>query len=511
VAENAEAPTRLGVHAVSHAYGAAYVLDDVDFSLTAGRVRGLVGSNGAGKSTLLRILVGAQRPLRGTVQIDGVDVAFGSPVDAHRAGIVAVHQDIQLFPDLDVATNVYAIDHRLPRRRGAIDWADIRLRTDAFLGELGIRIEPTRKVGSLDIAEQKLVQIARAVAMRPRFLILDEPTASLERSASRVVLDLITRLSASGLGVCFVSHRLDEVRAISDEITVVRDGRVVAELERGADEQELIRHMLGDAAAAVAAPSPERRRRATGTEPAVTLDGLVLRPGARPVSLHVTEGEIVGLTGLMGAGAESVAQTLAGARPAADARIEVHGRAVQLRTPADALAAGLAFIPEDRKQLGIFGGMGVKENVSISSLGEVSRWGVLRKRQLAERADSYVTQMSIRTPSIATPVGVLSGGNQQKVLAARCLATGARVLVLHEPTHGVDVGAIRQIHALLEDFAESGGAVIIASGEVRELLKLCDRIAVFRDGELVEVLPAGCTESDVMRVGTAGTGEGVHA
>jgi ABC-type sugar transport system ATPase subunit len=506
VAVNAEAPTRLGVRAVSHAYGDALVLDGVDFSLTAGRVRGLVGSNGAGKSTLLRIIVGAQRPLRGSVQIDGADVVLGSPADAHRAGIVAVHQDIQLFPDLDVATNVYAIDHRLPRRRGAVDWADIRLRTDAFLGELGIRIEPTRKVGSLDIAEQKLVQIARAVAMRPRFLILDEPTASLERSAARVVLDLVARLSAGGLGVCFVSHRLDEVRAISDEITILRDGRVVADLARGADERELIRLMLGDAAAAAGA-DPSRPRRVRGSEPAVTLAGLVLRPGAEPVALEVARGEIVGLTGLMGAGAEAVAQTLAGARPA-DARIEVHGRRVRLRTPADALAAGLAFIPEDRKQRGIFGGMGVQENVSIASLGEVSRRGLLRRGKLAERAEGYVKQLSIRTPSIAAPAGVLSGGNQQKVLAARCLATGAQVLVLHEPTHGVDVGAIGQIHALLEDFAAAGGAVIVASGEVRELLKLCDRIAVFRDGELVEVLPAGCSEADVVRAGTAG---GAHA
>jgi ABC-type sugar transport system ATPase subunit len=219
------------------------------------------------------------------------------------------------------------------------------------------------------------------------------------------------------------------------------------------------------------------------------------------VSLNVTRGEIVGLTGLMGSGAEAVAQTLAGARPA-DASVQIQGRAVRLRTPADALAAGVAFIPEDRKHQGIFGVLGVKENVSISSLGAVSRRGVLRKRQLAERAESYVTKLDIRTPSVASAAGSLSGGNQQKVLAARCLATGARVLVLHEPTHGVDIGAIRQIHALLREFAADGGAVIVASGETRELLKLCDRIAVFRDGELVNVLPcADATESDVLQAG----------
>jgi ABC-type sugar transport system ATPase subunit len=508
--ESAEAPTSLGVRGVSHAYGAAPVLQDVTLALRSGEVHGLVGQNGAGKSTLLRVLVGALRPLEGSVQLDGRDVSFGSPVDAHDAGVAAVHQDVQLFPGLDVATNVYAIDHRLPRRRGAIDWDDIRARTSAFLGELGIRIEPTRAVGSLGIAEQKLVQIARAVALGPRFLILDEPTASLERRASRGVLDLVARLSAGGLGVCFVSHRLDEVRAISDRITVVRDGRVVASLDGSAEESELIRLMLG---AAAASPPPEEQPRAAtaGAETALEVDGLELRRGARPVQLRVAAGEIVGLTGLLGAGAEAVARTLAGAR-ADSCRISIHGREVILRTPGDALAAGVAFIPEDRKQEGIFGALGVKENVSISSLRAVSRWGVLRRRELERRAEDYVEKLGIRTIGVATPAGSLSGGNQQKVLAARCLATGARVLVLHEPTHGVDVGAIRQIHALLREFVAAGGAVVVASGEVAQLLDLCHRVAVFRDGELVKTLVAAeSTESDVLRAGVSDNPEGREA
>jgi ABC-type sugar transport system ATPase subunit len=313
-------------------------------------------------------------------------------------------------------------------------------------------------------------------------------------------LDLVARLRDGGLGVCFVSHRLDEVLAISDEITIVRDGRVVADLPGAVKEQELISLMLG-ADAAAAAADEHRPAAMTTRATTVELDGLELRPGARPVELRVAAGEIVGLTGLMGAGAEAVARTLAGAQPA-DCRVRIHGRDVRLRTPGDALAVGIAFIPEDRKQQGIFGGLDVKDNVSISSLRAVSRWGVLRRRRLQQRAEGYVEQLGISTPSIAAPAAVLSGGNQQKVLAARCLATGARVLVLHEPTHGVDVGAIRQIHGLLRRFAADGGAVVVASGEVRELLALCDRIAVFRDGELVVMLSAAqSSESDVLRAG----------
>jgi ABC-type sugar transport system ATPase subunit len=486
------------VRAVSYAYGGVQALEDVTFELQAGRVQGLVGQNGAGKSTLIQILVGALRPLEGAVYVGEEDVSFASPAEAQGRGIAAVHQDAQLFPQMDVATNVYAIDHPLPRRRRlrSIDWVEIRRRTSEFLGELGIAIEPRRIVGSLSLAERKLVQIARAVALRPAFLILDEPTASLERRSSRAVLDLVERLREAGLAICFVSHRLDEVRAIADEITVLCDGRVVGKVPRGATEEQLIHLMLGSS---TAWDEPKERDETRG-DVALRVSDLLLRPEARPIALDLAAGEILGVTGLAGSGAEDLVRMIAGARPC-PVELVVYGRRVRPRTPAEAIRAGIAFVPEDRQHEGVFGALSIAKNISMASLAGVSWFGLLRRRRLVERARSYVESMNIRTPSTSAPVSSLSGGNQQKVLAARCLSAGAKVLVLHEPTHGVDIGAIAQIHELLRDFATAGGSVIVASGEVRELLKLCHRIAVFRDGELVEILSPSQRESEVVLAG----------
>jgi ABC-type sugar transport system ATPase subunit len=488
----------VGVRGVSHSYAGVPALQDVDFELVGGQVHGLIGQNGAGKSTLVRVLGGAVRPQSGRFFVDGERVDVASPVDARRLGIAAVHQDVQLYPDLDVAANVYAVDQRLPRRRGtgAVDWSTVRERTSAFLGELGIDIDPSRRAGALTIAERKLVQIARAVALEARVLILDEPTASLERRASRSVLELMGRLREAGLAICFVSHRLDEVRDVSDAITVIRDGRVVSRLEGRAPEEELIRQMLGRQATTVE-PSPAADRGG----PALTVRGLSLSGGREPISFEVAAGEIVGLTGVMGAGAEDVARMLAGIRPAAG-DVLVHGRPIRLRKPADALRAGIAFIPEDRQREGIFAALSVLQNIPISRLEAVSTAGFLRPRRMRTLATEYVDKMQVRTESLATPAASLSGGNQQKLLVARALAAGAKVLVLHEPTHGVDVGAIAQIHNLLRDFSAQGGAIVIASGEIRELVKLCDRILVFRDRELVDALsPERHDVSDVMLAG----------
>jgi ABC-type sugar transport system ATPase subunit len=495
----ADARGRLSVIGVSHAFGGVRALDHVDFELRPGRIHGLVGENGAGKSTLIQIMVGALRPLEGHLLVNGVEVAFSSPAEAQKAGIAAVHQDLQLFPEMDVATNVYAIDHALPRKNPlrTIDWVTVRERTSAFLSELGIAIDPDRTVATLSVAQRKLVQIARAVALRSRVLILDEPTASLERRAARGVLDLLVRLREGGLAVCVVGHRLDEVRAIADEITVLRDGRVAGRLEGVVTERQLVHLMLGRTTDE-GIETHEPARSLDGAAPVLQVRDLAIGLSSKLVSFDLHRGEILGLTGLMGAGAESVVRMIAGAE-SCTGRLIVNGREVRIHTPSDALAVGIAFIPEDRKHEGIFGGMTVAENISIASLESVSRLGMLRRSLIMKRALSYVTLLGIRTSSVFAPVSSLSGGNQQKVLAARCLATEAKILVLHEPTHGVDVGAIVQIQQLLRNFAKAGGAVIVASGEVRQLLQLCDRIAVFRDAAVVATLsPRGNEASDIV-------------
>lgn len=492
-------PDRLSVVEVSHSFGGVRALRGVDFELQSGRIHGLVGQNGAGKSTLIQIMVGALKPMEGHLRLDGRAVVISSPAEARALGIAAVHQDIQLFPELDVATNVYAIDHDLPRSSPfrAIDWAAVRQRTATFLSELGIELNPRRKVESLAVAERKLVQIARAVALRPSFLILDEPTASLERRAARAVLELLVRLRSSGLAICFVSHRLDEVRSVSDEIFVLRDGRLAGRVGRGAGEGQLIELMLGRAAADPV-PREEPAAPLSPLSPLLEVRDLAVGPTASAVSFEVRSGEIMGLTGLMGSGAEQVVRMLAGGEPC-QGWVSVEGRHVRIRKPTDALAAGIAFIPEDRKSEGVVEGLSVAENISMASLADVSRLGFLDRSRLRERARSYAASLGIKTASVQSPVSSLSGGNQQKVLAARCLATGARILALHEPTHGVDVGAIAQIQQLLREFAARGGAVLVASGEVRQLLEICDRIAVFRDGEIIRMLsPRSHQTTDVM-------------
>lgn len=480
---------------ITHSYSGMYALREVDLELIAGQIRALIGQNGAGKSTLVRVLVGAVSPDHGTVYMDDAELSFSSPADARIKGIAAVHQDVQLFPDLDVAANVYAVDHRLPRRSRSrmIDWRVVQQRTSSFLRELGIDLEPRRQVRELSIAERKLVQIARAVAMQPKVLILDEPTASLERRASRAVLDLMDRLRAAGLGICFVSHRLDEVRTVSDTITVLRDGRIVGTVAGGAREEKLIELMLGREASDVA-PSRVADKRGV----ALSVRGLRLTPARNAIEFDVAGGEIVGLTGVMGSGVEDVARMLGGIQ-ACRGDVVVGGIAVEIRQPANALRAGIAFVPEDRHRHGIFAMLDVSQNIVMASLQRIAKRGFLRRRSMDALAETFVKQLGVRTASLNTSAGSLSGGNQQKLLVARCLAAGAKVLVLHEPTHGVDVGAIRQIHALLREFAEQGGAIIVASGEVRELVKLCDRILVLRDSELVHTLsPERHDVSDVM-------------
>ncbi|HEY2598083.1 MAG TPA: sugar ABC transporter ATP-binding protein [Candidatus Dormibacteraeota bacterium] len=494
---------RFGVRGAAHAYAGVLVLSQVDFELRRGSVQALVGQNGAGKSTLIRILTGAIQPAAGGIHLDGHPIRIDSPAHAQRLGIGVVHQDVQLFPMLDVATNIYAVSQPLPRRViGSIDWSVIASKVGSELDRLGIRIDPRARVGDLNLAERKLIEIAKAIIRRPRFLILDEPTASLEPRAAGQVLELLERLRADGIGLCFISHRLDEVRRIANEITVLRDGRVAGQLAAGATVDDIVRMMFG--AQKGSALRAGGRGEAASQEVVLSIRDLQLTGGKAPISLDLHRGEVLGITGVLGSGVETVVRMVGGSRPF-QGSLSVFGKPVRIRSPRGAIAAGIGFIPEDRKNAGLVPEQSVAVNISLSSLNQLGRAGLVSPGALLARARRYAASLGIKAPSLRSNVTSLSGGNQQKVVVAKCLAAGTRILSIEEPTHGVDVQAKAQIHRLLREFAEQGGSVLVASTDVPELLDLCDRIAVFRRGSIVSVL--GTRESDHADVVLAGVSD----
>jgi ABC-type sugar transport system ATPase subunit len=488
---------------ITHAYSSVVVLRDVSFELRRGRVAGLVGENGSGKSTLLKIMTGALGPSRGRLLLDGEEVAFSSPADAQRAGLAVVHQDYNLFNDLTVAENVYGVAHALPRRTWSrrVDRRRLSQLVEALLADLGIPVPTGALVRSLDAVERKFVEIARAMVVRPRFLILDEPTASLEPAAAERVLELIDRLREQGTGIAVVSHRLHEITSVSDQVTVLRDGQRIALAPAGTSEHELARLVGGPQVERARAREDRPAPDVAGGAPVLRLEGVRVTPAAPPIDLEVRAGEIVGLTGLLGSGAARLLAMAGGSVPLAG-RARVDGVPARIGSPIAARKLGIGFIPEDRKGAGVVPEQSVAANIALASLERTSRGPLLDRRAIDAQARRYRDELGIRLPSIHAPVRSLSGGNQQKVLLARWLASGARLLVIDEPTHGVDVGGKAQIHELLRRFADDGGAVLVASTDVGEVLDLCDRVGVLRHGELVSLsATAELTHSDLTLLG----------
>jgi ABC-type sugar transport system ATPase subunit len=386
-----------------------------------------------------------------------------------------------------VAANVYGVSQPPPRRRWTrvVDKREVDRRVRALFGALSIDIDPDARVRDLGPAERKFVEIARAMLLKPRFLILDEPTASLEPQAADRVLSLLERLREQGVGLAFVSHRLDEVLRISDRVTVLRDGRLADCVGcAGLGERDLAEMIIGRV--------QEERAPHTSSakdEVAVKVRGLELRPGVPPVEFDVRRGEIFGVTGLLGSGASEIVRMLGGAEPL-PCTIEVDGRPTKINNPRAASRAGIGFIPEDRKAIGLVQEQSIAVNVSLPSLGKVATLGWVNESALAKRAGQFKESLKIRTPSVHTAVKNLSGGNQQKVMLAKWLASGVRILAIEEPTHGIDIGGKVQVHDLLRRLAADGGTIVVASTDVHEVLGLCDRVAVMRHGRLVNLVNA---------------------
>jgi ABC-type sugar transport system ATPase subunit len=467
-------------------------LDEVSFDLREGECHALVGENGSGKSTLGRILAGSLRPDRGEIFIDGKAVVLSSPAAALERGIVAITQELTLAPALSVTENV--LMGRLPRRRSWIMWSEAHRAARRALDELGVQVDVRVRVGQLSIALQQEVEIARALSMSARVVILDEATSSLPEQATRRLLERVEELRAQGVAILFVSHRLREVYETAQLATVLRDGRVVATLSLPATtERELIGRMVGREISDL-----YKKRLRSGGRPVLEVEELSTLDGAvKGVSLSVAQGEIVGVAGLVGSGKSELGLALAGAVPATGI-IRVEGRTIALRSPRNANDGGVIFVPEDRKRSALFPTRTTGHNLSVSWSSLITSRGLVRSRHERRLISQTMRRFAIRAAGPHQPVVQLSGGNQQKVVLGRWFARKPRVLILSEPTRGVDVGARSEIYSLIQDMAAEGAAVLLISSEMPELLGLSDRIVVVWEGRLVGEFPAkSATEEEI--------------
>ncbi len=474
----------LSARELDKSFGGVKALAQVSFEVLAGEVHALVGENGAGKSTLIKILSGACRPDRGVLEVMGRAFERHDPQRARSLGIQVIHQQPALLPDLSVAENIaFGSELGHPLRR--VDWAQRRRRARELLDRLGVALSPDAAVGQLGAAHKQLVEIARALGGEARVLILDEPTASLSTPEVRRLLQIVAELRAQGLGIVYVSHRLEEVFEIADRVTVLRDGAVVAVRRAAAlDRDTLIGLMVGRE---VATAFPAR----VGARGPALLEARGVgcaAGGIAEASLTLHAGEIVGLFGLVDSGRTELARVLFGVTPADRGVLLRRGTPVRIGSPRAAVAHGIAHVPEDRRQHGVIAEMSVAANTTLAMLSRLGRGGFLDRAAEEGIAAAYVARLAIKTPSIHAEVATLSGGNQQKVALARWLATEPQVLILDEPTQGIDVGARAEIHALMNDLAARGLALLMISSDLPEILGMSDRIAVMRAGRIAGVL-----------------------
>ncbi len=496
---NDRAPV-LELRGIDKAFAGVSVLKDVQLRLYPGEIHALMGQNGAGKSTLIKVLTGVLASSGGEMRLADVPIRPASPLDAQKLGISTVYQEVNLCPNLSVAENMFA--GRYPRCGMAqgfrIDWAEVHRRAKALLARIGLDIDVTRLLSTYSVAVQQMVAIARALGLSSRVLILDEPTSSLDDDEVNKLFEVLRRLRGEGMAIVFVTHFLNQVYAVSDRITVLRNGSWVGEW-RAADlgPQALIAAMLGRELAAQSARPPALPAFDERADALLQVEALGQTGQLQAVDLRVRAGEIVGLAGLLGAGRTEFARLLFGLEAPDRGLLKIDGRAMTFSSPADAIAQGLALCPEERKTDGIVAELSVRENIALALQ---ARMGVRRFLSHAEQtalAERFVQALGIKTASVETPIGLLSGGNQQKAMIARWLATEPRLLILDEPTRGIDVAAKQEIMEQILRLAEAGMAVIFISSEMSEVVRVAHRIVVLRDRRKVGELPGGSTEDDV--------------
>ncbi|ROP55593.1 sugar ABC transporter ATP-binding protein [Streptomyces sp. PanSC9] len=492
----------LAVTGLCKTFPGVRALSDVDFTARAGEVHALVGENGAGKSTLIKVLTGVHQPDAGEVTYGGSPVRFTTPLQAQQAGISTIYQEVNLVPLMSVARNLLL--GREPRNRlRLIDFGRMHREADETLRGLGIRVDVRRPLRELGVGAQQMVALARAVAIDARVVIMDEPTSSLEPREVRTLFEVIRTLRERGIAVVYVSHRMDELYEICDAVTVLRDGRVahtgrLADLDR----LRLVGLMLGREIGEVRREGLTKfsGSHETAAEPVLTAKGLTARHRLRDVSLSLRPGEVVGLGGLLGSGRSETAKAIAGALPVDGGRVVVAGAPVRAGSTPAAIRAGISLLPEDRKTEGIVPGLSVRENIALAALPGLSRFGLVDDARIDRVVDTFMKRLRIKASSPHQKVGELSGGNQQKVLLARWLALHPKVLLLDEPTRGIDVGAKAEVQALVDELADEGLAVLLISSDTEELIEGSDRVVVLRDGAVVRELTGDAvTEDELLR------------
>jgi len=498
----------LRMTAITKRFPGVVALDGVGLEVAAGEVHGLLGENGAGKSTLLKILSGAQAPDGGSVVFAGEAVSFAAPYEAQRRGIVTIYQEFNLIPSLTVGENI--LIGREPGRAGLVDWGAMHRAAKAALDRIGLAIDPRRLVRDLSVAEQQMVEIARALSMESRLIVMDEPTSALSATEVDRLMAIIRTLRGQGIAVIYVTHRLDEVMAVCDRVTVLRDGRLVGDAEVAAiTVDDIIRMMVGRDLGALARIEGGV---AQGGPPALRAEGIAtersaLNPHAtvlHDVSLAVQRGEILGIAGLVGAGRTEFARAVFGADARTGGRVLVEDRPVEIRSPADAIRHGIGLVPEDRKQQALFLSLAIRSNLAIAALGKLAGlFGYVSDSRERGLVEEYRRALGIRMAGPEQQIANLSGGNQQKVVLARWLALRPKVLIVDEPTRGIDVAAKAEVHQLLGRLAREGIAVIAISSELPEVLAISDRIVTMCEGRITgEVGRAEADEETLMRLMT---------
>lgn len=487
---------------ISKSFGATRALSAMHLSIYPGEIHALMGENGAGKSTLMKVMSGVHAPDSGEILLDGKPLSLRDPGASRVAGINLIYQELAVAPNISVAANVF-MGSELRTRLGLIDHVAMRQRTDAVLAQLGAAFRASDRAGRLSIAEQQQVEIARALVHRSRIVIMDEPTAALSERETENLFKVVRRLRDEGLAIIYISHRMAEVHALADRVTVLRDGSFVGELTRQEiDAERIVQMMVGRSLGEF------YQHRRMAPEQAATLP-IVLQVRAlaggkvKPASFALRAGEVLGFAGLVGAGRTELARLLFGADARSGGKVLLDGQLLQIDSPRAAMRAGIAYVPEDRKGQGLFLQMAVAANATMNVASRHARLGLVNGRTLHGVAQASIRRLNVKVAHPGVPVGKLSGGNQQKVLLARWLEIAPRVLILDEPTRGVDIYAKSEIYQLVHRLAEQGVAVVVISSELPEVIGICDRVLVMREGAITgELAGADITQENIMRLAT---------